>query len=64
MSRTKNNPVENKKKNITVDADLVEKISAIANSLEPEFGFRPTVTQAIRHLFHTLEKSAAKGGDK
>lgn len=42
-----------KTKNITVDADLVEKIGALADSLEEKFGFRPTISQTLRHLIKT-----------
>ena len=37
-------------KNITVDADLVEGLNGIADALERIFGFRPTLSQTLRHL--------------
>lgn len=37
-------------KNITLDADLVEALNATADKMEAEFGFRPTLSQAVRHL--------------
>lgn len=45
-----------KMKNITLDADLVEALNAACDSLETEFGFRPTLSQAVRHL---IKKTAA-----
>jgi hypothetical protein len=50
-------PAGNKKgeppkyRNISVDADLVDQINQKANELEPIFGFRPTISQTIRHAF-------------
>lgn len=39
-----------KYKNISVDADLVEKLNMKADELEHEFGFRPTLSQTLRHI--------------
>jgi len=40
-----------KYRNVTVDADLVEVINQKAIELEPIFGFRPSISQTIRHAF-------------
>lgn len=37
-------------KNITVDADIIEILSAKADELEAMFGFKPTVSQALRYV--------------
>ena len=37
-------------KNITVDADLVDVLNDCADKLEVKFGFRPTLSQTLRHL--------------
>lgn len=39
-----------KYRNISVDADLVDTLNSIADKLEPQFGFRPTLSQALRYL--------------
>lgn len=40
-----------KYRNVTVDADLVAAINQRADELEPIFGFRPSISQTIRHTF-------------
>ena len=46
-----------KTKNMTIDADLVPLLNRVADKLETEFGFRPTLSQSIRHLIKSnLEK--------
>ena len=40
-----------KYRNISVDADLVEVINRKADELEPIFGFRPSISQTVRHAF-------------
>ena len=42
-------------KNIAVDAELVKVISATSDELEPVFGFRPTLSQTLRHLLKKLK---------
>ena len=42
--------MKSKTKNVTLDADLVEALNAAADKLELEFGFRPTLSQTVRHL--------------
>jgi 16S rRNA C1402 N4-methylase RsmH len=37
-----------KTRNLTIDKDLVEIINDYADGLEAEFGFRPTLSQALR----------------
>lgn len=37
-------------KNVSLDADLVEALNAMADKLESEFGFRPTLSQTVRFL--------------
>jgi hypothetical protein len=43
-------------KNITVDADLIEVINNVADKLEAAFGFRPTLSQTLRHLIKEATK--------
>ena len=40
-----------KSRNISVAADLVAAINQRADELEPIFGFRPSISQTIRHMF-------------
>lgn len=44
-----------KTKNITVDADLVEILGKKADELADVFGFRPTLSQTVRHLIRNSE---------
>ena len=37
-------------RNISVDADLVAALNVAADALELKFGFRPTISQTLRHL--------------
>jgi len=37
-------------KNLTLDADLVEALNVAADELAKVFGFRPTLSQTVRHL--------------
>lgn len=37
-------------KNVTLDADLVDALNLVSDKLEPELGFRPTLSQTVRHL--------------
>ncbi len=37
-------------KNITLDADLIEALNKASDRLELDFGFRPTLSQTVRHL--------------
>lgn len=39
-----------KSKNVTLDSDLVGALNAVADELAPIFGFRPTISQSLRHL--------------
>jgi 3'-phosphoadenosine 5'-phosphosulfate sulfotransferase len=39
-----------KVKNITIDADLVEILNDACARLEQQFGFRPTLSQALHYL--------------
>jgi hypothetical protein len=41
---------KSKTKNVTVDADLVELLNVAADRLEEKIGFRPTLSQTLRHL--------------
>ena len=45
-----------KVKNVTLDADLVEALNRVADTLYGQFGFRPTLSQVLRHL---INKAAA-----
>ena len=42
-------------KTIAVDAETVETINATADRLEDQFGFRPTLSQALRHLLKKVK---------
>ena len=42
-------------KNITLSADLVEGLNAASDKLEAKFGFRPTLSQTVRHLITRVE---------
>jgi len=37
-------------KNVTIDADLVDLLNVKCDDLEKTFGFRPTISQALRYL--------------
>lgn len=37
-------------KNITVDADIQDRLNELADRLEEGFGFRPTISQTLRYL--------------
>ena len=39
-----------KLRNITVDADLIGALNVAADRLENDLGFRPTLSQTVRHL--------------
>ncbi len=39
-----------KYRNITVDADIIEILRARSEELSQTLGFRPTVSQTLRHL--------------
>lgn len=45
-----------KTKNVTLDADLVEELNKVCDALEPQLGFRPTLSQAVRRLIKTTLK--------
>ena len=48
-------------RNIAIDSDLVEQLSAVANGLEAQLGFRPTLSQTLRYLLNKLpNESKAK----
>ena len=55
-------PTGNKKgqppkyRNVTVDTDVVEILNAKAAELEKQFGFKPTVSQTLRHLIKGASK--------
>lgn len=38
------------KKNITVDADILDMLTAVGDDLEGRLGFRPTHSQTLRWL--------------
>jgi len=46
---------------IAVDRDLLNELKAISDSLEAQLGFRPSMSQALRHL---LMKVGWKGKDE
>jgi excisionase family DNA binding protein len=39
-----------KQKRVSIDADVVDTLDAIADGLEPQLGFRPTLSQTLRNL--------------
>lgn len=41
--------VKQKFKNVSIDADLVEALNTLADSMVSVVGFRPTISQAIRY---------------
>ena len=43
-------------RNISVDADLVEAIHKVSERLEVQFGFRPTLSQTLRHMINVAEQ--------
>jgi hypothetical protein len=47
-------------KNLTIDQDLVEVLNTYADNLEPELGFRPTISQALRAMLHAVAKKETK----
>lgn len=47
-------------RNVSIDADLVEQLNATADALETQFGFRPTLSQTMRHLIVTSKKDAPR----
>ena len=55
-------PTGNKKgqppkyRNISVDADIVETLNAKAAELEKLFGFKPTLSQTLRHVLKGASK--------
>ena len=46
-----------KYKNLTVDAEVVEILNAMADQLTAKLGFRPTISQTLRHLIKSLPPS-------
>lgn len=45
-----------KYKNITVDADIVDKLNTVADEFQNIFGFRPTISQTLRHVLKEVSK--------
>lgn len=49
-------PTGNKKgqppkyRNMSVDTDIVDVLNGVAEKLKEEFGFKPTLSQTLRHL--------------
>jgi hypothetical protein len=41
-----------KYRNISVDADIVDIINQTAQELQGKFGFKPTISQTLRHLLN------------
>ena len=39
-----------KYKNMSVDADIVDTLNDKAEALKEEFGFKPTLSQTLRHI--------------
>jgi len=46
-----------KTKNLTVDDDMVDLVNGYCDSLEADFGFRPTISQGLRHLILKATKT-------
>lgn len=42
-------------KSFAVDTEVVAIITAVADKLEPELGFRPTLSQTIRYLLKKVQ---------
>jgi hypothetical protein len=51
-------PVQQKTRNITVDTEVQELLVQVQDGLTETFGFRPTLSQTIRHI--VLKAAAAK----
>lgn len=55
-------PTGNKKgeapkyRNITVDADIHELLGKVASKLEGSLGFKPTISQTLRHILKGYEQ--------
>lgn len=46
------------RKNIAVDPELITLLDEKAEELETTLGFRPTLSQTVRHLLHTIKRGA------
>jgi hypothetical protein len=44
------------RKNVTIDAELVELLNQQADELKTVFGFRPTLSQTLRYLLNKAPK--------
>jgi hypothetical protein len=45
-----------KRKNISIAPDLVDKLNAAADSLASELGFRPNLSQTLHYLLQNFRK--------
>ena len=45
-------------RNISVDGDIVKLLNTAADTLQATLGFRPTISQTLRHLLNRLEKES------
>lgn len=55
----KNDP-RKPQRNITFDEDLLGRMHSICDRMANDLGFRPTLSQALRHLITTFEKEHPK----
>lgn len=58
-ARPRGRPATGRKpsKNITLDADIQDALNEVADKLAGRLGFRPTLSQTLRHLINR-EKDA------
>lgn len=49
------------RRNVSVDPDVQETLVALANELEPIFGFHPTLSQTIKFAAKKAREAVAKG---
>ena len=42
-------------KNITLDAELQDRLNGVADKLHTEFGFRPTLSQTVLYVLNKAE---------
>lgn len=60
-TRSRGRPATGQKpsKNVTLDADLQDALNEIADKLAGRLGFRPTLSQTIRHLINREKDAVA-----
>lgn len=46
------------RKNVSLDAETLDALAALVDALEPRFGFRPTLAQAVKFACKAALKDA------